>query len=136
MKKFYKYENGIYTTIVDCVFAPSKNKKVWLSVKIESEFLTIKKGVITVKKGFKFNGLTKHKDHYWLMLAAAFHDAVLPEDLSDKSLVDQLKKIDRKAKDQLFLEVATYKKSIIIRIKSYIHYIAVRAYSILKEVKI
>ena len=80
------------------------------------------RGAITLLPGFKFNGLTHHKDHLEYLVAAAFHDGLLEEGRK----VKQLHWIKRDRKDRVFYELMLKASDTRYdRFKAWVHYAAV-----------
>jgi hypothetical protein len=136
----YIKKDGVYTLLEEVSFRPKKNKDIWGSVRIgystsfvrDSFVVFVDDGVISIRKGFRWNGLTNHADHDDLLAASLFHDAVLPEDQTNEIAVKLLGQIPRKVKDDLFLEIGKIGYPWNKRLWVKIHYWAVRVWSIVK----
>jgi len=130
----YSQFRGMYILNKAVSYRPRKNKKAWAQVNVDYRAVKIEEGVITLKKGFSWNGLTNHRDDKPLLAASAFHDAVLPEIEKYKrdEYLDSLKPVSRKMKDQLFCEIGKIGYPWYKRLWVKLHYWPVRIWSIIK----
>ena len=130
----YRQVGGMYILNKAVFYRPRKNKKAWAKVNVDYRAVKIANGVITLKEGFSWDGLTNHRDDKPLLAASAFHDATLPESEAYKedSYIKALEPVSRKMKDELFCEIGKIGYPWYKRLWVKLHYWPVRIWSIIK----